>query len=194
MIDAAAADSIPNTSRYGYVAIAEKGGPMRKTGVRPNTVMLNSVIDAQAKQRDGSGKVAISILDAMKKTQLEDVRPTMVTYTSDIDCEAKCGDGDDRTAIALLEEMHTEGLAPNNVKFGCCVNAQAKRGSTKVASGLLRKMLACGLTPSHARFNAVIDAHAKCQDGSAVEALRVFERMVQFGAKPDVVSYLTCIE
>ena len=84
-------------------------GRMRKAGVAPTAVTLNSVINAQAKQQDGTAKVALMILDAMKRSSVADVRPTVVTYTSAIDCQAKCSDGGGRTAVALLEEMCAEG-------------------------------------------------------------------------------------
>ena len=169
-------------------------GRMKQAGIAPTAVTLNSVIDAQAKHRDGSAHVALRILDAMKKSDLKGVRPTVVTYSSAIDCQAKCSDGDGRTAVALLEEMCTEGITPNNITYGTCMNAQAKRGSAKMAMELLRKMLGQGLAPSHTQFNAVIDAHAKCPDGSAVEALLVLEQMTRHGAAPNVVSYSTCID
>lgn len=169
-------------------------GRMRQQGVSPTAVTLNAVIDAQSKQGDGSARVALELLDAMKKSTTRDVRPTVVTYTSVIDCQAKCKDGDGRTAVALLEEMVSEGLMPNNITFGCCINAQAKRGSAKMATVLLRKMIQRGLTPSATQFNAVIDAHAKCQDGSAREAKAVLDYMAESGAKATIVSYSTCIE
>merc|ERR1719353_2012009 len=125
--------------------------------------------------------MALTILDAMKQSRVAGVRPTVVTYTSAIDCQAKCQDGDGRTAVALLEEMAAEGLAPNHMTFGCCMNAQAKRGSARMASTVLGKMKHAGLAPSHVQYNAVIDAHAKCADGSAVEALAVLREMAAGG-------------
>jgi len=167
---------------------------MKANGCAPTAVTLNSVIDAQAKQHDGSAKIALTILDAMRRSPVVEVRPTVVTYTSAIDCQAKCRDGDGRTAVALLEEMVAEGLAPNHMTFGCCMNAQAKRGDARMASSILGRMASFGLTPTHVQFNAVLDAQAKCHDGSAVEALLVLEKMKALGAKPNVVSYSTCID
>jgi pentatricopeptide repeat protein len=57
-------------------------------------------------------------------------------------------------------------VEPNNRTFGCCMNAQAKRGTARTAGRILHKMIDRGLVPSHIQFNAVLDAHAKCQDGS----------------------------
>ena len=167
---------------------------MKQNGVSPTAVTLNSVIDAQAKQKDGKARVALTILDAMRQSQIAEVRPTVVTYTSVIDCQAKCADGEGRTAVALMEEMVTEGLQPNHMTYGCCINAQAKRGNAKVASMLLEKMLASGLRPSHAQYNAVLDAHARCSDGSAIEALLVLDSMRQRGTQPNVISYSACID
>ena len=167
---------------------------MKQNGVAPTAVTLNSVIDAQAKQKDGKARVALTILDAMRQSRVSEVRPTVVTYTSVIDAQAKCPDGEGRTAVALMEEMVTEGLKPNHMTYGCCINAQAKRGNAKVASLLLEKMLASGLEPSHAQYNAVLDAHARCQDGSAQEALLVLDGMRRRGTEPNVISYSACID
>jgi pentatricopeptide repeat protein len=167
---------------------------MKASGCAPTAVTLNSVIDAQSKQADGSAKIAVTILDAMRRSTIAEVRPTVVTYTSVIDCQAKCADGDGRTAVALLEEMITEGVEPNHMTFGCCMNAQAKRGSARMASSILRRMTDRGLVPSYKQFNAVLDAQAKCADGSAREALEVLADMKRLGGRPNGVSYSTAID
>jgi len=167
---------------------------MKAAGCAPTAVTLNSVIDAQSKRADGSAKVAVTILDAMRRSTIPEVRPTVVTYTSVIDAQAKCPDGEGRTAVALLEEMCTEGIKPNHMTFGCCMNAQAKRGSARMAGSILRKMIEFGLTPSYMQFNAVLDAYARCPDGSARDAVKTLAEMKALGGKPNVTSYSTAID
>jgi len=173
-------------------------GRMRQEGVAPTSATLNAVIDSQAKHadRDGSARVALQILDAMKNSTVRDVRPTTVTYTSAMDCLAKCSDGDARTAIALLEEMVSEGLVPNNITFGCAINSQAraKHGSAKMATVLLRKMVQRGLAPSQPQYNAVLNCNAKCHDGSAKDAKLVLDHMLRSGIEATVAAYSTVIE
>lgn len=56
---------------------------MRRAGVPPNTIILNSVIDAQSKQMDGQARVALLVLEAMRKSHgIESVKPNVVTYTA----------------------------------------------------------------------------------------------------------------
>eukprot|EP00039_Didymoeca_costata_P017279 m.318587 g.318587 ORF g.318587 m.318587 type:complete len:113 (-) comp16516_c0_seq60:3507-3845(-) len=97
---------------------------MEKASVSPTNVTLNSVIDAQAKQSDGSARVAMVILDAMVQAKHESVAPTIVSYTSAIDCQAKCSDGDGQAAMRLLQECVAAGLQPNHMTYGCAMNAQ----------------------------------------------------------------------
>lgn len=159
----------------------------------PNTIILNSVIDAQAKRQDGRARVALLILSAMEAAEKPDVQPNTITYTSAIDCCGKCDDGDGATAVQLLDRMVRRGLKPNQITYGSVISAQAKRGSAQMASSVLKQMIAAGLQPSVVAFNAVLDAHGKCDDGSAAEALLLFESMPEHNLKANIITITSAI-
>jgi len=113
-------------------------GRMRQEGVAPTSATLNAVIDSQAKHadRDGSARVALQILDAMKNSTVRDVRPTTVTYTSAMDCLAKCSDGDARTAIDRVPILECVA-AGVDVRMSCDVPQQHAEHWAEVSGAIL---------------------------------------------------------
>lgn len=155
---------------------------------------LNSRLTSEARSgRRGSASSTLELLEHIKRTAC----PTVVTYTSAIDALSKSNDRAGNAAAvatALLSEMQARGLTPNERTYGAAMNAQAKHGSAGRCAALLDEMKRRGLGPTEIQYNALLEAHATRPDGSAAEALRVFDEMRRSATVTlSVVSYTTAV-
>merc|ERR550514_1528791 len=144
---------------------------------RPTAVIVNAVLDAHAKCRDGSAKLAGEAFDAMLT---HGIVPNMVTYHSLLDAEARQPDGTADGAVKVLDDMDARcPERPDVSMFTTAVNMQARArgGSARGALQLLARMKAAGRAPTAVTLNSVIDAQSKRPDGSAKVAVTILDAM-----------------
>ena len=169
---------------------------MREHGIAPNAVTYYSLLDAQARQQDGSAATALRVLDDMVRTI--GVQPDLPMYTTCIKLQARAADGSARAALALLGRMRKSGVSPNAVTLNSVIDAQAKQrdGSGKVALSILDAMKKSQLEdvrPTVVTYTSAIDCQAKCGDGDGRTAVALLEEMHTEGLAPNNVTFGCCM-
>ena len=184
--------------------LSDDGGSKDVPKLQPNLITYNTLIDAC--RRAGDLKTGLHVLQDMKL--LSDLQPDVRTYTSLIATVARrsnnnndksllFGTKDPDMAFALLNEMIQEqNLRPNGMTFCALIDVCGRCGRVDLALVGLRIMLRlqkdCNNTTtaeessSVGAWTAAINACGKA--GRYNTAVRLFQTMENFGAKPNIVT------
>lgn len=191
--------------------LSDSGGP-DVPQLQPNLITYNTLIDAC--RRAGDLKTGLQLLQDMKllsslTNQTPIIQPDVRTYTSLISTVARkqlhkttkltFGTRDPDMAFALLYEMMQEqNLRPNGMTFCALIDVCGRCGRVDLALVGLRIMLRQqkqqqrnereedDSVSSVGAWTAAIDACGKA--GRYNTAIRLFQSMESFGAKPNIVT------
>lgn len=162
---------------------------MISSGVMPDTMIFNNVIDMLAKCRNGSDGhgMALHQLDRMKDLG---VVPDLLTYTSII---TSCARHDKwKESIQLLDEITTKhNIEPDRVIYTAVIKACSNSGRWREAILMLAKMRETGVPLDSAACNSVITACASA--GKWEAALKVMQFMKREGIAIDHYTYSAAI-
>eukprot|EP00797_Seminavis_robusta_P028753 Sro565_g167580.2 (559) ;mRNA; r:19740-21416 len=141
---------------------------MEQSGITPNTVCYNSVINAWAKEGSPvAGQEAERILQDMQDNT--SVTPNVRTFNSVIHAYARSRNGGESAErlLRVLQEMarhHPDRrLKPDAITFNSAMNAFAKEGNPQQAENLLEEMKQEGgnISPSVVSYNACLEAWSR---------------------------------
>jgi pentatricopeptide repeat protein len=190
--------------------LSNSGGP-DVPQLQPNLITYNTLIDAC--RRAGDLKTGLQLLQDMKllsslTNRTPIIQPDVRTYTSLISTVARkqlhkttkltFGTRDPDMAFALLYEMMQEqNLRPNGMTFCALIDVCGRCGRVDLALVGLRIMLRQQKQQRNEReeddpissvgaWTAAIDACGKA--GRYNTAIRLFQSMESFGAKPNIVT------
>ncbi|ONK78743.1 uncharacterized protein A4U43_C02F21960 [Asparagus officinalis] len=183
---------------------------MEAMGVDKDTVTYNSLIKGYGKQ----GRLDI-VSFLVRDMREKGVSLSVLTYSTLIDIYSKAGLYGDAANVFL--DFKESGLKADVVLYSSFIDTLAKNGLVECAVWLLDEMVRVGIEPNVVTYNTVIDGFGKSrdfmdEDGAAVfgpivkgigqpkveEARRseelfyilgLFQRMVQRGVKPNVVTF-----
>nr|UPT48377.1 pentatricopeptide repeat protein AaPPR4 [Agave angustifolia] len=194
-----------------YEEIARVCEEMEAMGIDKDTVTYNSLINGYGKQ--GRLDIVSFLVQDMRD---RGVSPSVLTYSTLIDIYSKAGLYGDAANVFL--EFKESGLKADVVLYSSFIDTLAKNGLVECAVWLLDEMVRVGIEPNVVTYNTVIDGFGKSrvfveEDGAvffgpivkgmgkpmAEEARRrseelfcilgLFQRMVQQGVKPNVVTF-----
>ena len=131
---------------------------MNSTGVRPNVITFNALLDCCAKA--SAVTLAFEIFRHMKK---EHISPNRTTYTSLIN--ACCRSDEVDQGFIVIEHMIQGNIAPNVTTYTCLIDSCSKHGMFERAFDTLETMNNRGVRANSATFNALIQ--------SCVRSLRI---------------------
>ncbi|CAI5992987.1 unnamed protein product [Closterium sp. NIES-65] len=114
------------------------GGGGAATGIQPNRVTYNTLLDAYAAW--GMHREARAVFDSMRKAGIE---PDVVSYSSLINAYSKAGRPDDGAAVLAL--MRRRFCSPNVVTFNALIDAFGRVGRLDEALAVKAEMEAAGL-------------------------------------------------
>ncbi|RZC60315.1 hypothetical protein C5167_022094 [Papaver somniferum] len=169
----------------------------------------NGEIESARELFDGMNE-NLQALEMFKRMHLEGIELDEFTYTSN-------GYGED--ALKLFDRMRTEGLAPCDYLFAGAITACASLGALEHGWQLHAQLIQLGFNSSLSAGNALITMYARCgvveaahvvfrtmpyidsvswnsmitalgQHGHGLQALKVFDLMLQENIKPDHITFL----
>ncbi|KAL7529653.1 hypothetical protein ACHAXR_003081 [Thalassiosira sp. AJA248-18] len=192
----------------------EKRASEGRLDLKPDRLMINTVIGAQAKHAlsgtlslDVIGK-AERMLESMEREYAhgdKTMQPTARTYSKFIDLYAKHGLADD--AARALERMETQyrngnnAALPRTIHYTSVIDAFAKSADSsgraaRTAEEVLLSMLDLydkgerHLAPDTVIFSVAIDAYSKSRRPDAAErSLNILDLMDKYQVVPDIVAY-----
>ncbi|CAH9132567.1 unnamed protein product [Cuscuta epithymum] len=160
-------------------------GLMKDSGLRPNLVTYNTLIDACGKG-GADFKRALEIFDEMLKNG---VQPDRITYNSLL---AVCsGAGLWETARGLFGEMVYRGIERDIYTYNTLLDAACNVGQVEVALEIMSEMPSKSIFPNEVTYSTMIRGCAKV--GKFDRALSLFKEMKNKGIKADRVSYNTLL-
>ncbi|KAL6578253.1 hypothetical protein OROMI_010581 [Orobanche minor] len=160
---------------------------MKEFNCRPDTVSYNVVIRllVDNSQLDE----AMSLLGDMG---LIDLYPDMITYVSIIKGCCDAGRLDD--ASRLIKVMKGHGCVPNAVVYSTLLDGICRHGSLELASEFLSGMEKDNgeCKPNLVIYTTMIKGFI--EKGMVMDALRVFNRMDDFGIRPNKVAFIAILD
>ncbi|KAK6116794.1 hypothetical protein DH2020_049424 [Rehmannia glutinosa] len=160
---------------------------MKEFNCRPDTVSYNVVIQLLVE----SGQLD-EAMGLMREMGLIDLYPDMITYVSII--KGFCDAGRLEEACGLIKVMKGHGCVPNAVVYSAILDGICRHGSLEMASeflgGMEKENGAC--KPNLVTYTTMIKGFV--EKGMAMEALRVFNRMDDFGVKPNKVTFTAMLD
>ncbi|XP_010026088.3 pentatricopeptide repeat-containing protein At2g31400, chloroplastic [Eucalyptus grandis] len=158
---------------------------MKNSGLKPNLVTFNAVIDACGKGGVELDKV-LRIFDEMLKNG---VQPDRITYNSLL---AVCSRGGYwEAAKNWFYEMVDKGIDQDIVTYNTFLDALCKGGQLDSAIEIMSQMPAKNILPNVVTYSTMVDGYAKA--GRSDEALSIFNNMRFLGIELDRVSYNTLL-
>ncbi|KAK6130600.1 hypothetical protein DH2020_035646 [Rehmannia glutinosa] len=160
---------------------------MKEFNCRPDTVSYNVVIQLLVE----SGQLD-EAMGLMREMGLIDLYPDMITYVSII--KGFCDAGRLEEACGLIKVMKGHGCVPNAVVYSAILDGICRHGSLEMASeflgGMEKENGAC--VSNLVTYTTMIKGFV--EKGMAMEALRVFNRMDDFGVKPNKVTFTAMLD
>ncbi|KAI3928452.1 hypothetical protein MKW98_024053 [Papaver atlanticum] len=164
-----------------------------------------------------SGYVSVGRIDGAKNVFNAMPEKDLLTWMVMISGFAQNGYGED--ALKLFDRMRTEGLAPCDYSFAGAITACASLGALEHGRQLHAQLIQLGFNSSLSAGNALITMYARCgvveaahvvfhtmpyidsvswnsmitalgQHGHGLQALKVFDLMLQENIKPDRITFL----
>ncbi|RZC71016.1 hypothetical protein C5167_034209, partial [Papaver somniferum] len=164
-----------------------------------------------------SGYVSVGRIDGAKNVFNAMPEKDLLTWMVMISGFAQNGYGED--ALKLFDQMRTEGLAPCDYSFAGAITACASLGALEHGGQLHAQLIQLGFNSSLSAGNALITMYARCgvveaahvvfhtmpyidsvswnsmitalgQHGHGLQALKVFDLMLQENIKPDRITFL----
>ncbi|KAJ4906087.1 hypothetical protein Rs2_09745 [Raphanus sativus] len=159
---------------------------MEKRGIRSNTVVYNTLMDAYNK----SNQIE-EVEGLFAEMRSKGLKPTSASYNILMDAYSRRMQPD--IVETLLNEMEGLGLEPNVKSYTCLISAygRTKKMSDMAADAFLR-MKRVGLKPTSHSYTALI--HAYSVSGWHEKAYASFEEMCKEGIKPSVETYTSLLD
>ncbi|KAJ0229288.1 Pentatricopeptide repeat-containing protein [Hirschfeldia incana] len=159
---------------------------MEKRGIRSNTVVYNTLMDAYNK----SNQIE-EVEGLFAEMRSKGLKLTSASYNILMDAYSKRMQPD--IVETLLNEMEGLGLEPNVKSYTCLISAygRTKKMSDMAADAFLR-MKRVGLKPTSHSYTALI--HAYSVSGWHEKAYASFEEMCREGVKPSVETYTSLLD
>lgn len=159
---------------------------MEKRGVRSNTIVYNTLMDAYNKSNHVE-----EVEGLFAEMRGKGLKPTSATSNILMDAYARRMQPD--IVETLLQEMEDLGLEPNVKSYTCLISAygRTKKMSDMAADAFLR-MKKVGLKPTSHSYTALI--HAYSVSGWHEKAYASFEEMCKEGIKPSVETYTSLLD
>ena len=181
-------------------------GLLRQTGVAPDRITYNTLLDVCAKSAARRGVDAfVEGLELMDTMVGDGIAPDLVSYNSLLNTAAKGaaapGNAEwSANGLKVLAMMQDKGLSPDvnsyNVLIDACAQAASARGSRgRVEEGMLvlTRMRDAGIEPDIISYNSLLNTCAKAAgvwgSVSVSQASRIIEMMQGDGVAPDLTSF-----
>ncbi|KAJ9178314.1 hypothetical protein P3X46_010208 [Hevea brasiliensis] len=153
----------------------------------PDIVTYNTLVDGLC--RAGKVKIAHNVVKGMVKKSA-DLNPDVVTYTTLV--RGYCMKQDIDEALVVFQEMANKGLKPNEVTYNTLIKGLCEAQRIDKIKDILEGALGVGgFTPDTCTFNTLMNAH--CNAGNLNEALKTFEKMMEWKVQPDSATYSVLI-
>ncbi|KAA0032377.1 hypothetical protein IC582_010736 [Cucumis melo] len=125
-------------------------------------------------------------MELMKEMDSVDIHPNMITYISMI--KGFCDVGRWEDAYGLFKAMKENGYAPNTVVYSVLVNGAVRLRIMDKLMEMLEEMEKQGGTcrPNTVTYTSIIQS--LCEQGFLLEALKVLDRMEEYGHAPNRVA------
>lgn len=133
---------------------------MKKHGCRPDTSVLNSLINAHLRNNNNKEVALVKALnyyELMKKTSR--CKPNLVTYNTLL---RACAQAKQTQKMEdLFKEMELSGFKPDIYTFNGILDAHGKAGDFLEMELVLQRMRSCKVTPDCITYNTLIDSYGK---------------------------------
>ncbi|CAA7025930.1 unnamed protein product [Microthlaspi erraticum] len=153
---------------------------MKEMRVEANLVVFNSLIKGfvEVMDRDGIDEV----LTLMKECK---VKADVITYSTVMNAWSSAGYME--KAAQVFEEMVKAGVKPDAHAYSILAKGYVRAKNTEKAEELLETMVEA--RPNVVIFTTVISGW--CSSGSMDDAMRVFNKMCEFGVLPNIKTFET---
>ncbi|XP_038874415.1 pentatricopeptide repeat-containing protein At5g47360 [Benincasa hispida] len=160
-------------------------GKMPEFHLRADTSMYNLVISLFTEK----GEMDMA-MELMKEMDSVDIHPNMITYISLLKGFCDVCRWDD--AYGLFKAMKESGCPPNTVVYSVLLNAASRNGIMERLMAVLEEMEKQGgtCTPNTVTYTSIIQS--QCELGRPLEALKILDRMEEFGCAPNRVT-ISCL-
>lgn len=161
-----------------------------KWGVQPDTVSLNTAIDACDKLADGTKALAL-LRAALKSADVGGPAPDVISFNSAISALGRCGRWTD--ALDLFNFMVKEGdaITPNTITHNSIISACARAGEFDIAMAAYDAMEKRGLQRNEATYGAAL--HAALRARSFERALSILETLERTNIRASRSTYATVV-
>ncbi|CBI36966.3 unnamed protein product, partial [Vitis vinifera] len=170
-----------------YTFLLRELGNRGDSGLKPNLVTYNAVIDACGKGGVDFNRAA-EIFDEMNlfsEMLYRGIEQDIFTYNTLLDAVCKGGQMD--LAFQIMSEMPRKHIMPNVVTYSTVIDGYAKAGRLDEALNLFNEMKFASIGLDRVSYNTLLSIYAKL--GRFEEALNVCKEMESSGIKKDAVTY-----
>ncbi|PKU68253.1 pentatricopeptide repeat-containing protein At2g31400, chloroplastic [Dendrobium catenatum] len=158
---------------------------MKASGVRPNNISYNAVIDAC-----GKGGVDLEITVGFFREMLQNgICPDRKTFNSLLAGCSHAGRLED--ARILFDEMIDLGIGRDIYTYNTFIDVLCKGGNMKFAVEVIPDMLSSYIQPNVVTYSTLMDGYAKLERHD--EALNLYMEMKSMGIQLDRVCYNTLL-
>ncbi|XP_010519906.1 PREDICTED: pentatricopeptide repeat-containing protein At5g25630 [Tarenaya hassleriana] len=157
---------------------------MKDLGVYPNLVVLNSLIKGFTEVMDRDG--IYEVLSLMKECK---VKPDVITYSTVMNVWSSAGYMD--KCAQVFEEMINAGVRPDAHVYSILAKGYIRGKEPEKAEEILERMIESKheCRPNVVIFTTVISGW--CSGRRMEDAIRVFDKMCEFGVSPNLKTFET---
>ncbi|GER49699.1 pentatricopeptide repeat-containing protein [Striga asiatica] len=160
---------------------------MKEFNCRPDTVSYNVVVRLLAENARLD-----EALGLMKEMGLIDLYPDMVTYMSII--KGLCDSGQVEKALGLVKTMKLHRCEPNAVVYSTLLDGICLHGNLELALEFLTGMESENGESNPNLVTYTIMVKGFVEKGRSLEAVRLLNRMEDFGVRPNKVTFITLLD
>lgn len=127
-------------------------------------------------------------IDTLKRMEEKGIEITTVTFTTIFDCLYKNGKSDE--AETIWNEMVMKCCLPDVAAYNVRI-MHTHNGDPEIVKAMIEEIINAGLKPDSISYNYLVNCY--CKIGKVDEAMKVYDRLEEYGSNPNAATYRTLV-
>ncbi|KAI8017076.1 Pentatricopeptide repeat-containing protein [Camellia lanceoleosa] len=127
-------------------------------------------------------------IDTLKRMEEKGIEISTVTFTTIFDWLYKNGKSDE--AETIWNEMVMKGCSPDVAAYNVRI-MHTHNGDPEIVKAMIEKIINAGLKPDSISYNYLVNCY--CKIGKVDEAMKVYNRLEEYGSNPNAATYRTLV-